>query len=140
MHLYLIRITLGYLHYNRAMPVCLKKIINYLRADALVLFIEVEALIYSKTCLRRLLKTRQKLGFLYQLSPNAGQRLQREHSAILSTFIKLSFVFKTFVLFNFEWPLKTLRFYCMLESTIFSHPGLKQRIKHLHNASDERNM
>ena len=33
--------------------------------------------------------------------------LQREHSAILSTFIKLSFVFKTFVLSMFEWPFYT---------------------------------
>ena len=33
--------------------------------------------------------------------------LQGEHSAILSTFIKLPFVFKTFVLSMFEWPLKT---------------------------------
>ena len=30
-----------------------------------------------------------------------------EHSAILSTFIKLSFVIKTLVLSIFEWPLKT---------------------------------
>ena len=30
-----------------------------------------------------------------------------EHSAILSTFIKLPFVIKTFVLSFFEWPLKT---------------------------------
>ena len=30
-----------------------------------------------------------------------------EHSAILSTFIKLTFVFKTFVLSVFEWPLRT---------------------------------
>ena len=29
-----------------------------------------------------------------------------EHSAILSTFIKLQFVFKTFVLSIFEWLLK----------------------------------
>ena len=33
--------------------------------------------------------------------------LQCEHSAILSTFIKLSFANKTFVLSIFEWPLKT---------------------------------
>ena len=32
---------------------------------------------------------------------------KREHSAILLTFIKLPFVFKTFVLSIFEWPLKT---------------------------------
>ena len=33
--------------------------------------------------------------------------LQREHSAILSTFIKLPFFIKIFVLSIFEWPLKT---------------------------------
>ena len=33
--------------------------------------------------------------------------LQGEHSAILSTFIKLPFAIKTFVLSIFEWPLKT---------------------------------
>ena len=33
--------------------------------------------------------------------------LQGEHSAILSTFIKLPFVIKVFVLSIFEWPLKT---------------------------------
>ena len=35
------------------------------------------------------------------------QNAQKGHSAILSTFIKLPFVFKTFVLSRFEWPLKT---------------------------------
>ena len=42
---------------------------------------------------------------------NAGQKycrmLQGEHSAILSTFIKVPFVIKVFVLSIFEWPLKT---------------------------------
>ena len=42
---------------------------------------------------------------------NAGQKycrmLQREHSAILSTFITLPFIIKIFVLSIFEWPLKT---------------------------------
>ena len=33
--------------------------------------------------------------------------LQREHSAILLTFIKQSFAIKTFVLSIFEWLLKT---------------------------------
>ena len=33
--------------------------------------------------------------------------LQGEHSAILSSFIKLPFVIKIFVLSIFEWPLKT---------------------------------
>ena len=47
----------------------------------------------------------------YQLSLNAGQKYCRmlplEHSAILSTLIKLPFVIKIFVLSFFEWPLKT---------------------------------
>ena len=50
---------------------------------------------------------RQKIGFQDQLSLNAGQKycrmLQREHSAILLTFIKLPFVIKVFVLSIFEW-------------------------------------
>ena len=33
--------------------------------------------------------------------------LKGEHSAILSTFIKLPFVIKIFVLSIFEWPLKS---------------------------------
>ena len=51
------------------------------------------------------------MGFQDQLSLNAGQKycrmLQREHSAILSTCIKLPHGFKTFVLSFFEWLLKT---------------------------------
>ena len=35
------------------------------------------------------------------------QNAPREHSAILLTYIKLPFAFKTFVLSIFEWPLKT---------------------------------
>ena len=49
-------------------------------------------------------KRRPKIGFQDQLSLNVGQK---EHSAILSTFIKLPFVIKIFVLSIFEWPLKT---------------------------------
>ena len=33
--------------------------------------------------------------------------LQGEHAEILSTFIKLPFAIRTFVLCIFEWPLKT---------------------------------
>ena len=58
--------------------------------------------VYSKTCLKRPLKTQTTIDFHFQLSLNAGQKycriLQREHSAILSTFIKLPFSIKTFVL------------------------------------------
>ena len=49
-------------------------------------------------------KRRSKIGFQDQLLLNADQG---EHSAILSTFIKLPFVIKIFVLSIFEWPLKT---------------------------------
>ena len=56
-------------------------------------------------------KRRPKIGFQDQLSFNAGQKYCRmlpfEHSAILSAFIRLPFVFKTFVLSIFEWLLKT---------------------------------
>ena len=66
---------------------------------------------YSKPCVKRPLSKRTKIGFQEQLSLNAGQTYRRmlsgEHSAILSTFIKLSFVIKIFVLSIFEWPLKT---------------------------------
>ena len=66
---------------------------------------------YSKTCLKRPLSKRPKIGFQDRLSLNADQKycrmLQGEHSAILLTFIKLPFVMKTFVLSIFEWLLKT---------------------------------
>ena len=55
--------------------------------------------------------TQIKIGFQDQLSLNAGQKycrmLQTEHSAILSTFIKLPFVIKIFVLSIYEWPFYT---------------------------------
>ena len=54
---------------------------------------------------------KDKNGFQHQLLINAVQKyyrmLQREHSAILSTFIKLPFVTKIFVLSVSVWPLKT---------------------------------
>ena len=57
---------------------------------------------YSKTCVTQPLSKRLKIGFQDQISINAGQKycrmLQMEHSAILSTFIKLPFVIKIFVL------------------------------------------
>ena len=52
-----------------------------------------------------------KNGFQDQILLNAGQKycrmLQRELSAILSTFIKRPVVIKTFVLSIFEWPFYT---------------------------------
>ena len=66
---------------------------------------------YSRTCLKRPLSKRPKIGFQDQLSFNVGQKycrmLQWEHSAILLTFIKLPFVIKIFVLSNSEWPFYT---------------------------------
>ena len=66
---------------------------------------------YSQTCVKRPLSKRQEIGFQGRLSLNAGQKycrmLQREHSAILLTFIKLPFVIKTFVLCILEWPFYT---------------------------------
>ena len=66
---------------------------------------------YIKTCVKRPLSKRQKIGFQDQLSLNAGQKycgtLQREHSAILSTFMKLPVVIKTFIFSIFEWPFYT---------------------------------
>ena len=48
---------------------------------------------YSKTCVKRPLSKRPKIVFQDQSSLNAGQKycrmLQREHSAILLTLIKL---------------------------------------------------
>ena len=66
---------------------------------------------YSKTCLKQSLSQRPNIGIHDQLSLYACQKycrmLQREHSAILPTFIKLPFVIVIFVLSIFEWPLKT---------------------------------
>ena len=63
---------------------------------------------YSKTCVKQPLSKRQQIGFPDQLSLDAGLKYcrmpQAEHSAILSTFIKLPFVINIFVLSYFVWP------------------------------------
>ena len=68
-------------------------------------------MLYSKTCLKRPLKKKTKIGSQYQLSLTVGQKycrmLKGEHSAILLTFIKLPSVIKIFVLSIFGWQLKT---------------------------------
>ena len=48
-------------------------------------------------------KRSPKIGFQYQLSLNAGQKYCR---MLQETYIKLPFVFKTFVMSIFEWSLK----------------------------------
>ena len=66
---------------------------------------------YIKTWLKRPLKKKTKTGFQGRFLLHGDKKycrmLQREHSAILLTFIKLQFVIKIFVLSVFEWPLKT---------------------------------
>ena len=61
----------------------------------------------SKTCVKQPLSKRLKIVFQDQLSLNAGQNYCRMHSAILSTFIKLPFVIKIFILSIFEWQFYT---------------------------------
>ena len=64
-----------------------------------------------KAVYKQPLSKRPNIGFQDQLSLNAGQKycrmLQEEHSAVLSTFIKLPFVINIFVLSIFEWPFYT---------------------------------
>ena len=48
--------------------------------------------------------------------------LQGEHSAILSTFIKLPFVIQIFVLSTFEWPFDTG--FTVTASAIMGHFGV----------------
>ena len=64
--------------------------------------------------IKRPISKRPNSGFHHRLLLNAGQKYCRmlplEHSAILSTFIKLPSVIKTFVLSISEWPFYT--FYC----------------------------
>ena len=57
----------------------------------------------------------QKYG---RMLPLDGRMLPLEHSAILSTFIKLPVVIKNFVLSIFEWVAVLQRFYCILISPI----------------------
>ena len=61
----------------------------------------MDAYMYSKTCVKQPLSKGPKNGFQDWLSLIVGKKycrmLQREHSAILSTFIKLPIVNKTFV-------------------------------------------
>ena len=65
----------------------------------------------SKTCLKRPLKKKTKIGFnidyrLMQVK-SIAECSKGEHSAKLSASIKLPFSIKTFVLSIFKWPIKT---------------------------------
>ena len=64
---------------------------------------------YSKKEQKMVLKTNYRLMQVKSIA-ECSKRINnatREHSAILSTFIKLPFVFKTFVLSIFEWRLQS---------------------------------
>ena len=67
--------------------------------------------IYSKTCVKRPLSKRLKIGFQDELLLSAGQKyfrmLQQEYSAILLTFIKLTLVFKIVVVSPLVWTFYT---------------------------------
>ena len=83
---------------------------------------------YSKTCVKQQLSKRSIMGFQDKLWQYASQKycrmLQEVHSAILSTFNKLPFVIKVFVLSI--WVAVLHRFYCACikwRSTIRSQPS-----------------
>ena len=95
-----------------------------------------------KPVLRGHSKRTPKFGFKYQLPHNVGQKycrmLHGEHSALLSTFIKLPFSIKTFVLSIFKWLLKT-------GFTVYSKCTIVLRVqrikflpKKLYNFSEDR--
>ena len=66
---------------------------------------------YCKTCVKQPLKKKTKNWLSRQITAlcrsKVLQNAPREHSAILSNFIKLPFVFKACVLSIFERPLQT---------------------------------
>ena len=65
---------------------------------------------YIKTCVKQSLSIRPKISFQDQLSLNAGQW---EHFAILSTFIKLPFDIKIFVLSILSGSITQVLLYCV---------------------------
>ena len=64
-------------------------------------------LVYSKTCLKRPLKKKTKIGFQDRLTLNAGQKYCRMLQESILQYLQLQFVIKPFVLSIFELPLKT---------------------------------
>ena len=66
---------------------------------------------YSKTCLKRPLEKKTKIGFQDRLSLNAGQTYCRMlQESILQYFrpsLSYHLPFKTYILSILEWPLKT---------------------------------
>ena len=84
---------------------------------------------YSKTCVKQPLSKRPKNGIQDRLLLNAGQKCCRmlplEHSAILSTFMKLPAVINTFILSIFEWQF--YKGFTVCVSNIFKiGPGIQE--------------
>ena len=75
---------------------------------------------------------RPKIVFQYQLLLNAGQKycrmLHGEHSAILSTFIKLPFVIKIFVLSFYTPPLKCGEVLCYTLRCLSVRPSVRPSV------------
>ena len=86
---------------------------------------------YRKMTIKWLFAKIGKIGFQDQLSLNAGQKncrmLQRENSAILSTFIKLPFVIKIFVCLFLSGRFTQVLMYIQI------HVITRWVIKELHN-------
>ena len=59
---------------------------------------DITKFLYSKTCLKRPFRKKTKLGFKIDDCLMQDKSIAKEHSAILSTFKELPFVFETFVL------------------------------------------
>ena len=98
-------------HYEKAWELSKHKSARAQRCMGYLYFGKEQVSDYSKTCLKRPLKKIPKLVFktdyrLMQVKKYC-RMLQGEHSAILSTFIKVPFVINILVLSIFEWPLKT---------------------------------
>ena len=90
----------------------------------------IEKYIYTVNLCKMASLKKTKKWFQDQLLLNAGQKYCRmEHSAILLTFIKLPFVFKTFVLSIFEWPFYTGFTVCIY----FVGRKSPQKISHYHS-------
>ena len=83
---------------------------SYSRGAYSSLLLKITNYFHSKTCVKRPLSKDRQLVFktsycLMQVKSIA--ECPGEHSAILSTSIKLSFVIRIFVLSIFEWPFYT---------------------------------
>ena len=98
-------------------------------------------MVYSKTCAKRPLSKRLKIGFQDQLSLNAGQKYCRmlplEHSAILSTFNKLPFVIKTLFCLFLSGHFTQVLMYCeCLHVLLYIHWLPYAQLVHLETMSN----